>query len=427
MNIHIRNCSVLDESSPAGLRSADIFVEDGRIAAVGSMPPDFQAGHEIDGSDTIALPGLVNAHTHVSMGLFRNLADDLDLMDWLQNRIWPLEERMGPEEVYWGAMLSMAELIRSGVTACADMYFSMNKVAEAAIRSGIRVNAAVGLTGDRAAAREKLRAFRDFHAEWHGAGQGLVQADIGPHAPYTCDDGCFEEAALCAGDLGCGIHVHLSETAGEVSECREKYGLSPVELAERSGFFSHRTIVAHCVHVDEKDIGLLRSADVHVVHNPSSNLKLASGFARIGELCEAGVQVALGTDGSSSNNNLNMFEEMHIAAILAKTVAGDPKVLPAAEVLSMATEKGAAALGLPAGTGRLEEGNPADLILVRTDGIHMQPLHDPRSVLVYSAQGSDVDTVICNGRVLMERRELLTIDEEEVTARAREAVERLQS
>jgi 5-methylthioadenosine/S-adenosylhomocysteine deaminase len=427
MNIRIHGCSVLDGSSPGGSRSADIFIDDGRIAAVGSMPPDFQAGHVIDGTNTIALPGLVNAHTHVSMSLFRNLADDLDLMDWLQNRIWPLEERMGPEDVYWGAMLSMAELIRSGVTACADMYFSMDKVAEAAVRSGLRLNAAVGLTGDREAAREKLRAFRDFHAGWNGAGDGLVQADIGPHAPYTCDDGCFEEAARCAGDLGCGIHVHLSETAGEVAECREKFGLSPVGLAERSGFFSHRTIAAHCVHVDARDIELLRSANVHVVHNPSSNLKLASGFARIGELRDAGVQLALGTDGSSSNNNLNMFEEMHIAAILAKSVAGDPKALPAGDVLSMATEGGAAALGLPAGTGRIEEGSPADLILVRTDSLHMQPLHDPLSALVYSAQGSDVDTVICNGQVLMERRELLTIDEEEVAAKAREAVERLQS
>ena len=307
------------------------------------------------------------------------------------------------------------------------MYFAMEKVAEAAVAAGLRVNTAVGLTGDRKAAGEKLKLFRDFHSRWDGAGNGLVQVDIGPHAPYTCDAGCFEEAARCAGDLGCGIHVHLSETAGEVENCRGKYGLTPVELAERSGFFSSRTIAAHCVHVNEKDMELLHSPKVHVVHNPSSNLKLASGFARIRDLKKQGVQTALGTDGASSNNNVNMFEEMHLAAILGKTVAGDPKALPAAEVLSMATEGGAKALGLHSGTGRLETGAPADLILVRTDRVHLQPLHDRTAALVYSAQASDVDTVICAGRILMQERKLLTVDEEEVIAKAREAVAHLQA
>jgi len=426
MKIRIRDCSIISPELSDSLRPADIAVENGRILSIGSVAPDFQPEHTIDGSGCIAMPGLVNSHTHVSMSLFRNLADDLDLMDWLQNRIWPLENRMTPEDVYWGALLSMAEMIRSGVTAFADMYFSMDKVAEAAVRAGIRVNAAVGLTGDRAAAREKMKAFRDFFSEWEGAGGGLVKADIGPHAPYTCDAGCFEEAALCAGDLGCGIHVHLSETAAEVDECRKKYGVSPIGLAERCGFFRQRTIAAHCVHVDAADIELLCMPNVYAAHNPSSNLKLASGFAPVQDLLEAGVRVSLGTDGSSSNNNLNMFEEMHIAALLGKAVSGKPKALPADDVLTMATRTGAAALGLPEGTGLMKKGGPADLILVRMDGVHMRPLHNPRSALVYSAQAADVDTVICAGRVLMEHRRLLTIDEDEVVRKAVESIERLQ-
>jgi 5-methylthioadenosine/S-adenosylhomocysteine deaminase len=361
------------------------------------------------------------------MSLLRNLADDLELMDWLQNRVWPMEEKMGPGDVYAGALLSMVEMIRSGVTAFADMYFSMEEVAKAAGEAGIRANTATGLTGDRVSSRDKLLAFRDFHSACNGSSGGLITVDLGPHAPYTCDDGCLEAAAQTAEDLGCGIHIHLSETAGEVVECRERYGLSPIQLADRSGLFSRRTIAAHCVHVDENDMDILAARGVHVVHNPTSNLKLASGFAPVDAMLKKGVKLAIGTDGPASNNNQNMFEELHLAAILAKAVSGDPTAMPAAKALSLATLGGASALGLPDGCGILEKGSPADFIILKTTGAHMQPLHDPAAALVYSASASDVDTVICNGRVIMCGGIIETIDEERVIALAGEAAGRLAS
>lgn len=424
MKYLIRNARILDLVEEHMI-TGDIAIADGRIQSLGEPPAAFSADHVLEASGMVALPGLVNAHTHLSMSLFRNLADDLKLMDWLQDKIWPLEEKMSGEDVYWGALLSMAELIRSGVTACADMYFSMEHVAQAALDAGLRVNAGLGLTGDRAAAREKLKAFRDFHQEWDGAGEGRIKVDIAPHAPYTCDEGCFEEAAACASDLGCGIHVHLSETADEVRNARSQFGKSPVRMAADAGFFENRTIAAHCVHVDDEDIELLSHPNVHVVHNPSSNLKLASGFAPVQRLLDAGVRVSLGTDGSSSNNNLNIFEEMHLAALLGKAVAADPTALPAGAVLKAASMEGAQALGLEEGAGSLKVGAQADIVLVRLDGLHNAPLHDPFAALVYSAQASDVDSVFVDGKLLMEGRELLTIDEEMVVRKADETFRRL--
>lgn len=428
MNIEIRNGKFLQyRGDEAFFTAGPAAISEGRIACIGELPSGFRADRVIDADGAIVLPGLVNSHTHVSMSLLRNLADDMELMDWLNNRIWPLEAKMGPEEVYAGAMLSMAEMIRSGVTAFADMYFSMDQVARAASEAGIRVNAAVGLTGDGKSSVEKLAAFRDFHAAWDGEAEGRVRVDLGPHAPYTCNDECLEAAARTASDLGCGIHIHLSETAGEVVECRERYGLSPIMLADRCGLFSSRTIAAHCVHADEADIELLAARGVHVVHNPTSNLKLASGFAPVAEMLRKGVRVAIGTDGPASNNNQNMIEEIHLAAILAKAVSGDPTAMPAGLALKLATLGGASALGLPDGCGTLAKGAPADLILVKTGGAHMQPLYDPASAFVYGASPSDVDTVICAGKVVMHGGIIETIDEEAVIARAAEAARRLAS
>lgn len=428
MNIVVKNCSLAihsDEGSSA--ERGDIAIENGHIRSVGAVPENFTAEKIIDARGSLALPGLVNSHTHVSMSLLRNLADDLELMDWLQNKIWPIEAKMGPEEVYIGASLSMIEMIRSGITAFADMYFDMDQVAKAATEAGIRANCAVGLTGDQKAACEKLKVFRDFHSAYHGSGNGLVQVDIGPHAPYTCDDGCMEEAAKAAADLGCGVHIHLSETEGEVRECKEKYGISPIQLAEKTGLFEGRAIAAHCVFVDDTDIEILARKGVHVVHNPTSNLKLASGFAPVARMIDAGVDLAIGTDGPSSNNNQNMLEEIHLSAILAKAVARNPKALPAPQALEVASRGGSRALGLEEKSGSIEAGAPADLFLLSTEGSHMQPLNDPIAAVVYGAAPSDIHTVICAGNPLMQDGKMLHLDEEAILKEARNVMKRLRS
>jgi 5-methylthioadenosine/S-adenosylhomocysteine deaminase len=422
MKLLVKNCRYLNRDKGEDVFSpGSLAMDKGLFVHVGEVPETFTPDRIIDGKGMLALPGLVNSHTHVSMSLLRNMADDMELMDWLQNRIWPVEGKMGPEDIYIGALLSMIELIHSGVTAFADMYFSMDQVIRAATEAGLRINAGVGLTGTRESSREKLKAFRSFYREYHQGPEGSVMVDLAPHAPYTCDRGCLEAAAETAAELGCGIHIHLSETSGEVKECRKQHGVSPIVLADRAGLFSQRTIAAHCVHVDDEDMELLAQKRVNVVHNPTSNLKLASGFAPLARMAEKGVPLSIGTDGPSSNNNQNMLEEIHIAAILAKAVAGNPVVLPAARILDFATRGGSAALGLAPGAGKLEKGAPADMILIKTGGAHLTPLNNPASALVYGASSSDVDTLVCRGEVLMTNGLIETIDEERVIARASEA------
>lgn len=428
MDILINNCRYGCWGTEGGLHfsKGSIAISGGTILALGKKPEAFHPEKVIEASGRLALPGLVNSHTHVSMSLLRNLADDRELMDWLEHAVWPMEAKMGPEEIHLGARLSMIELIRSGVTAFADMYFHMDQVAEAALEAGIRANVGAGLTGEGGAIGEKLEAFRELHRNYNGAGDGLITVDLAPHAPYTCDRGCLEEAAALANELDCGLHIHLSETAGEVAQCREKHGISPVALAEQCGIFSRRTIAAHCVHVDEADMDILKQNHVHVVHNPSSNLKLASGFAPVGRMLEKGVSLAIGTDGPASNNNQDMVEELHLAAILAKAAARNPKALPAWQAISLATRGGAETLGLPEGSGSLQEGAPADIILMDSSGAHMQPLYDPAAAIAYSASSSDVVTLLCRGRVVMEERNILTLDEEAIIREAAKAGRRLQ-
>lgn len=429
MRLLINNCRFSRWDNEGGLQfeEGSIALDSGTIHSIGKVPEGFAPEKTIEASGKLALPGLVNSHTHVSMSLLRNLVDDRELMDWLENAVWPIEEKMGPPEINIGARLSMIEMIKSGVTAFADMYFHMGEVAKAAVEGGIRVNIGAGLTGTGDTIGEKLDAFRVLHREWNGEAGGSVTVDLAPHAPYTCDSGCLEKAAELANELECGLHIHLAETAGEVSSCKAEHGLSPIALAKQCGVFSRRTIAAHCVHIDEADMEILAQENVHVVHNPSSNLKLASGFAPLKAMLNRGISLAIGTDSAASNNKQDMVEEVHIAAILAKAVAKDPKVLPAAQAIALATKGGAAALGLPEGSGYLREGAPGDIILIDTTGAHMQPLHNPAAALVYSASSSDVSTMICQGKLVMEDRKILTLDEEEIKREAAEVARRLKS
>ncbi len=429
LRLRIEDCRILRFADKQwSVTEGSIDIKNDRIEAVGEPASGQLPDRIIEAEGALALPGLVNAHTHVAMGLLRNYADDMALMPWLQEKIFPAEERMTDEDVYWGSMLSIGEMIRSGVTTFADMYFFMEKTAEAVELSGVRAALSMGMAAsDVGEAREKSEKLGEFHSEWNGAAGGRIRVDAGPHAVYTCSPDALEEIAAAARELNCGVHIHLSETEGEVKEAKEKYGLSPVQIADRAGLFESPTIAAHCVWLDEKDLETLAKKRVNVVHNPTSNLKLGSGVSRIDRQIDKGIHLALGTDGSASNNNLNMFEEMHLAALMHKGVGKDPTRMPAWRALHMATTGGAEAIGFDEDIGSLDPGKKADLILLSTEGLHLNPVFNPVSALVYSAQASDVTTVLCDGNVLMENRKLLTIDEEEVKHRAGEAARRITS
>lgn len=379
----------------------------------------------IDGRDKVLIPGFINTHTHAAMTLMRGYADDLPLMEWLENKIWPLEAKLNAEYVYWGSMLAILEMIKSGTTTFNDMYFFMEETARAVQETGIRAVLARGLIGLGPAAEIGLEESRELVKKWHQAGGGRITCMLGPHAPYTCPPDYLKKVIALAGEFNIAIHTHLAETRGEVEDIQRQYAKTPVELMEEAGLFGHTTIAAHCVHLSSGDIKILQRYGVGVAHNPESNMKLASGIAPVPELLAAGIAVGLGTDGASSNNNLDMLQEMRTCALLHKVNTMNPTVLPAYQAIEMATANGAKALGLEKETGRLKAGLKADLILISLNQAHMRPVHDVVANIVYSAQASDVDTVIINGKIIMENRRIITFDEQEVLEQADRAARQL--
>jgi len=418
MKIKIINANILRMVQDEGVITGDLAISGEDIAFIGKVPDDFVADKTIDGSNTLVIPGLINAHTHTPMSILRNFANDLELMDWLTTAIFPAEDRMDEECGYYGALLSIIELIRSGCTAFEEQYMFVDSIAKAVYESGIRANIARGLVGDGEdeGSLQRLQENVDLYHKWHKKGKGRIHVDFGPHAPYTCQDGILKKVIEAVESLpDSGIHIHLCETQTEVKDSIEQYGMTPIERMEKLGLFDKKRVVAaHGVHLTDKDISIIKKHHVNIVHNPSSNLKLASGFAPVAKLISEGINVALGTDGSSSNNNVNMIEELHVAGILAKAVAQDAKALPAYEIIKMATINGAKALGLEEQTGSLEVGKKADIAIIDMSGAHWYPQTDLIAAVAYSMQGSDVRDVICNGKLLMEDRKLLTISEKDV-------------
>ena len=425
MNILIKNAKVLSfEDGKAVVKKADITVENGNISQIGKIKTDFEAQKVINAEDMLAMPGLINAHTHLSMNLFRNYADDMPLWDWLTKKIWPLEERLTAEIVYRGSILGIAELIKSGVTGFLDMYFFAEETIKAALETGVRAYIARGLTDEEEGKEIRLKETRELYRKYHEK-SGRIKIFTGPHAPYTCSPQYLEKVIDLSKELNIGIHIHLSETRKELDESIQKWGKTPIKHVYHLGLFERPTIAAHCVHVDNEDIEILAECGVNVVYNPTSNLKLASGFAPIEKMLKAGVNVALGTDGASSNNNLNMFEEMHLASIVNKCVNHDAVSIPAETTIKMASINGAKALGVEKDLGSLEVGKKADIIFIDLKKPHLCPLNNPLSAIYYSAQGSDVHTVMADGKILMENYELKTIDIEKAMYEAEESARKL--
>ncbi len=402
----------------------NILIDGKRIAGFPETADGVPYDEIVDGKGMLALPGLVNTHTHVAMTLFRSYADDLALMDWLQNMIWPAEAHLDNDIVYWGSMLAFAEMIRGGTTAFCDMYMFMDSCAQAAEAAGIRGNIARGLAGVTPNGMKALEENVELYRKWNNGADGRIRVMLGPHAPYTCPPDYLKKVRDTAEQYGIPIHIHLSETKGEVDTCREKFGVTPIALMNQIGLFDVPTLAAHCVHVTEDDIAIMAEKQVRVAHNPGSNLKLASGIAPVPAMRKAGVVVGLGTDGASSNNKLDMFAEMRLAALIHKAASLDPFAIKAEEALQMGTKDGAMCLGYD-DLGELKEGYLADLILVDRSGWHWKPRFNSISLAIYAGNSMDVDTVMVNGKVLMRHKELLTIDTEKLDYEVQRVTDKL--
>ena len=413
MNTLIKNVELYENEQYV---NRHITISDNIITAITpNLPSELDFDVVIDGSNKFATPGLVNTHTHAAMTLFRSYADDMFLMDWLENKIWPAEANLTAEDVYWGTLLSIGEMLKSGTTCFADMYFFMDEVAKAVETSGIRACLSRGLAGVAPNSDKSLLEAKEFCLKWNGAANGRITTMLGPHAPYTCPPDYLKQVIEVAKEIKAEIHIHLSETKLEVDTCIEKFGKTPIAHMDSLGLLDLGVLAAHCVHVTPEDIQLMKAKNVRVAHNPQSNLKLASGIAPVQQMLEAGLIVGLGTDGASSNNNLDLLEEVRLAALLHKVREDNPKVIPAQTALEMGTSCGAQALGLDK-VGKLAVGYKADIVLYDMNKLTWAPKHDRNSLLVYSANSSDVHTVLVDGQVLVADGKLTTIDEAQVIA-----------
>jgi len=411
-------------------RSSAVAITGDSIAAVGPEAQRYQAGQTIDCQGRVVMPGLVNAHTHVPMSLLRGLADDLRLDVWLMGYMMPVErEFVNPDFVRLGTRLGCAEMIRSGVTCFADMYYFEEAIAEATAAAGMRALCAQTVlrfpTPDAKSYEESLARARDFIERWRG--HPLIVPGPAPHAPYTCTPEILRSCAELAVEFDVPLHIHLSETVQEVEDSRRARGMPVIPWVKRQGLLEAKVLAAHCVHVDDGEMRQLKNFNAGVAHNPTSNLKLGAGIAPVTRMRELGLNVGIGTDGPASNNDFDMFEETRLAALLAKGTTGDPTALPARDALAMATRLGASAMHMDHLTGSLVPGKRADLIVIDVSTLHNVPSfdRDPNALyaqVVYASKSTDVVDVMCNGRWLMRDRRLLTLDEDELrTAAQREA------
>jgi 5-methylthioadenosine/S-adenosylhomocysteine deaminase len=407
-------------------RASAVAIAGDSIAAVGPGAPAYEAATTIDCGGRVVMPGLVNAHTHVPMALVRGLADDLRLDVWLMGYMMPVErEFVSPDFVRLGTRLGCAEMIRSGVTCFADMYYFEDAIAGATVEAGMRALCAQTVlrfpTPDATSYEDSLARAREFIEKWRG--HPLIVPGVAPHAPYTCTPEILRACAELAVEFDVPLHIHLSETALEVENSRKVHGMPVVPWVRKQRLFDAKVLAAHCVHIDDGEMRALKNYNAGVAHNPTSNLKLGAGIAPVARMLEVGLNVGIGTDGPASNNDFDMFEETRLAALLAKGISGDPTALPARDALAMATRLGACAMHMGHLTGSLEPGKRADLIVVDLETVHNVPAfgRDPNGVyaqIVYAAKSTDVVDVMCNGRWLMRDRRLLTLDEKALRAAA---------
>ncbi|MEN6471334.1 MAG: amidohydrolase [Clostridiaceae bacterium] len=412
----------MDDARPS-IKGGFVGVKNGKIVYVGQDRPLEDAKRTIDCAKKVLMPGLINTHAHTAMCVMRGYADDYTLQEWLFDKVFPVEARLDERAVVAGARLGFAEMLRTGTTSVSDMYYHQTAVAELALAAGIRAslcNAALALGGFDPENDRSMLETRGLIADFHGAGNGRIKADVSLHAEYTSPPEVWRYVAELGKKHGLNMHVHLSETKKEHDDCVARCGKTPARRFAENGVFDLKTIAAHCVWVSGDDMELLAKYGVSCAHNPVSNLKLASGVAPVREMLARGVNVSLGTDGCCSNNTHDLFEEIKLAALLAKGTSLDPTAMPAYEALKLATVNGARAQGRENEVGRIAEGMEADIILVDLDSPMTRPFYSPESAVVFSATGERVCLTMVQGKVLYENGEFATIDIE----RAYDEVER---
>jgi 5-methylthioadenosine/S-adenosylhomocysteine deaminase len=423
--ILVKNATILEDE----VKKGSIFIENDEIVEITGVNNSDHADEVIDGERKVLMPGMVNTHTHLSMTLMRGLADDLPLDIWLNQHIWPVEAHLEGKHCYAGALLACLEMIKFGTTTINDMYFFMDDVARALDQAGLRCLISHGMIdlGDAEKRKAEYKETLRIIEKCHDTADGRIKVALGPHSPYTCSTELLKWVRRKADEKGLKIHIHVSETQNEVDQLMKAQKKRPFEYLGDIGFLGSDVIAAHSVWLSGAEIALIKDKEVKISHNPLSNMKLAAGISPVSAMVDMGLCVSLGTDGAASNNNLDLFQEMKTSALLQKVNTMDPTVLPAEKVIKMATIDGATALGLQNQIGTIEVGKKADLVLVNMKAPHLTPHRHPISHLAYASEGSDVNTVICNGQILMQDREVLVLNEAEVMEIAERAAEDLLS
>ena len=425
--ILIKNALILSPNTNFENKQS-ILIKDNLIAEISPDIDESDVSKTIDATGKIVLPGLINTHTHLSMTLFRGLADDLSLDSWLNDHIWPMEANLNGDYCYIGALLGAVELIKSGTTTFSDMYFYMEDVARAVDEAGIRAVLSYGMIdfGDEEKRKNEINENLTLFKACDGMADGRIKVFFGPHSPYTASEELLIKVRELVDEYNMGIHIHVSETQKEIEDVSAEKGLRPFEYLDKIGFLGPDVVAAHSVWLSDNEIEIIKKNNVKISHNPCSNMKLASGIAPVSKLIENDICVSIGTDGASSNNNLDLIEELKTASLLQKVSTLDPKVLTSDEAVAMGTIKGAETLGLESEIGSIEVGKKADIILIDTNSANMVPDSSSLSSnIIYSANGSNVDTTICDGKILMENKKLVVLDEEEIYKKARQAIKEL--
>lgn len=418
----IKNAYILDMASDiADIRKSDILIKDNKIEKI-EREIEEEVDEKINAKNMIVMPGLVNTHTHLAMSIFRGYKDDRKLMDWLENAIFPVEDKLEPDDIYWNSYLSCLEMIKSGTTTCNDMYFGMNKVIEAIEATGLRAIVAWCMTDD--AIGDKPEKTREY-AKKYNVPESRIKIFTSPHAPYTCNPETIKLCVDLAKELHTGLHIHLSETIDEEKTIHERYDKRGAEYLNDLGVFDVPVILAHGIYISDSDIEILKHIKGGISHNPISNCKLSSGICDVVKLRKNGIHVGLGTDGIGSTTTLDMFEEMKTAAYLQKVKTKRPTSITAYDILKMATIEGAKVLGMENEIGTLEVGKKADMIFIKTDKIHLCPDNDVCTNIVYSANGADVDSVMIDGKLIMQNRKMINLNEKEVMRNVKKIAKRL--